>query len=188
MAGPVISELDARRRRRLITASLLRASATTVVLVVLYYVLPMNETLHLSAVMRLFVGLLVLAVVIAWQVRSILHSRYPGIRAVEVLAVVGPLFLLIFASTYFLMAAASPVNFSERLSRTDALYFTVTTFATVGFGDITAVSQLARSIVTVQMILDLLLLGLGLRAFLGAIRIGRERRAGADGEAGPISR
>ena len=54
------------------------------------------------------------------------------------------------------------------------LYFTVTVFATVGFGDINATSQTARVLVMVQMILDLIVLGLGIRIFAGAIQAGRQ--------------
>ena len=61
------------------------------------------------------------------------------------------------------------------LTRTDSLYFTVTVFATVGFGDIIATSQTARLLVTVQMILDLVVLGLGIRVFLGAVQRGRQQ-------------
>ncbi|HEX2360744.1 MAG TPA: potassium channel family protein [Jiangellaceae bacterium] len=179
------SELESGRHRRLIVAALLRASLTTAVLVAVYYVLPMNEELHLSAVIRLIVGLVVFAVVVTWEVRSILRSKYPGVQAVQALAVAAPLFLLVFASTYFLMSGGGSANFSQSMTRTDALYFTVTTFATVGYGDIVATSQPARVIVTVQMILDLLILGLGLRALLGAVKMGRERKAGTD--TGPTS-
>ena len=63
------------------------------------------------------------------------------------------------------------------MSRTDALYFSVTVFATVGFGDITAVSGPGRIVVTVQMVVDLLVLGVGLRVITGAVQQGRERRA-----------
>jgi voltage-gated potassium channel len=59
------------------------------------------------------------------------------------------------------------------LTRTDSLYFTVTVFATVGFGDINPTSQAARVLVTVQMILDLLVLGLGIRVFTSAVQFGR---------------
>jgi voltage-gated potassium channel len=45
----------------------------------------------------------------------------------------------------------------------------------VGYGDISAVSESARLVVTVQMILDLLLLGLGIRVFIGAVQRGRQR-------------
>ena len=80
-----------------------------------------------------------------------------------------------FAAAYYLMAKTSPASFSDHLTRTDALYFTVTTFSTVGYGDITAVSQSARLMVTAQMILDLLILGLGIRVFIGAVQRGRQR-------------
>jgi hypothetical protein len=43
------------------------------------------------------------------------------------------LFLLLFASTYVVMAAMSADNFGGRLTHTDGLYFTVTVFSTVGW-------------------------------------------------------
>lgn len=55
------------------------------------------------------------------------------------------------------------------------LYFTVTVFSTVGFGDITAASQSARLVVTVQMLLDLLALGLVVRAFVSAVQAARQQ-------------
>ena len=70
-----------------------------------------------------------------------------------------PLYLLLFASTYFLMERASAANFTQPLSRTDALYFSVTVFSTVGFGDIAAKSEAARVVLIVQMLADLALLG-----------------------------
>jgi Ion channel len=94
------------------------------------------------------------------------------------LAATAPPFLLLFAATYFLMAQADLGNFNlHPLTRTDSLYFTVTVFATVGFGDITATSQTGRLLVTAQMILDLIVLGLGIRVFLGAVQRGRQQDA-----------
>jgi hypothetical protein len=83
-------------------------------------------------VIRLLIGLLVFAGLMVWAVRSIAGSRYPGLRAAETLALILPLFLLLFASTYYLMERASAASFTEPLTRTDALYFTVTVFSTVG--------------------------------------------------------
>jgi len=65
----------------------------------------------------------------------------------------------------------------EHLSRTDPLSFTVTIFSTVGFGDISPASETARVAVTVQMVLDLLILGIGINAFVSAARAGRQRRS-----------
>ena len=88
-----------------------------------------------------------------------------------------PVFLILFAATYFMMEQANPDDFNvDSLTRTDSLYFTVTVFATVGFGDITATSQVARVVVIAQMILDLLVLGLVVKVFLGAVEKGRGRQ------------
>jgi len=168
--------LPAARRRRLIIIGLLRASAVTAALVVGYYLLPLDHLAGVPLGVSLAAGLLALAAMAAYQVRAIIRARYPGIRAIEALATTAPLFLLLFAGTYVLMARADPSNFNVHpLTRTDSLYFTVTVFATVGFGDITATSQTARLIVTAQMILDLIVLGLGIRVFLGAVQRGRQQ-------------
>jgi voltage-gated potassium channel len=170
--------------RRLVLRALLRASLTAAVLVVLYYALPMTGALTGSAAAVLAVGLLVFAVVISWQVRAIMGSAYPGLRAVEALAAAIPLFLLVFAAAYLMIAGADAAAFSEPLGKTDALYFTVTVFATVGFGDITPRTELARIVTMVQMLGDLLVLGLIVRVMVGAVKAGIQRRGAATGGGG----
>ena len=174
MTSPAAT-LQPAKRRRLIAVALLRSLATAVVLVALYYLLPLDRIPSIPLGWLLAIGLVVLLAVSSWQVRSIISAKHPTVRAVGALATTVPLFLLLFAATYFLMAKTSPASFTDHLTRTDALYFTVTIFSTVGFGDITAVSQSARLVVTAQMILDLLILGLGIRVFIGAVQRGRQR-------------
>ena len=99
--------------------------------------------------------------IIVWQIRRIVGSDHPISRAVEALALSVPLYVLLFATTYFLMARANQASFGGPLSRTDAMYFSSTIFTTVGFGDITAKTEAARLVVTVQMWLDLRVLGSG---------------------------
>jgi Ion channel len=129
----------------------------------------------------LVAGLAGLTGLVAVQVCGIIASPFPGLRAIEALAISVPLFLLLFASTYVVIAAISPGNFSQPITRTSALYFTVTVFATVGFGDITATTDPARLVVTGQMIADLIIIGLGARVILGAVTRGRQRRAEGPG-------
>ena len=81
--------------------------------------------------------------------------------------------LLVFAATYFIMSKDNPETFTETLSRSDAIYLTVTLFSTVGFGDITPQVEAARLLVTGQMLLDLVILGLGIQVILGAVQRGR---------------
>jgi voltage-gated potassium channel len=165
-----------RPPRRRVALSLLRASVTATVLVVLYYTVPATEAMDASTAALLLAGLLVFAVVITWQIRAILVSRYPGLRAVEALAFAIPLFLLLFAMVYLKLADAQARAFSEPLTRTDALYYTITVFSTVGFGDITPVTQPARVVTMVQMLGDLVVVGLVLQVMLGAVKAGRQRR------------
>ena len=172
--------------RRRVALALLRASLTATVLVVLYYTVPVSGAMDASAVALLLGGLLLFAVVISWQIRAILKSSYPALRAVEALAFAIPLFLLLFALVYFKMADLQAQAFSEPLNRTDALYFTITVFSTVGFGDITPVTQPARVVTMVQMLGDLVVVGLVLRVMLGAVTEGRQRRA-ADSAGTPES-
>ena len=166
---------------------MLRGLLSATVLVVLYYVVPLDQPWNANAALRVLTGLLVFAGITAWQVRSIAGSRYPGLKAVEALGLIVPFYLLVFASTYYVMERASAANFTQPLTRTDALYFTVTVFSTVGFGDIAPKSEAARVVLIVQMLGDLALLGAGARVLLGAVRRGQQRRQGTGNGAGPAA-
>ena len=168
-------ELPVRVRRRLAVRSLLRSLLVSVAIVVGYFLLPMRNLTAASG-LGLVIGLVVVALLIAWQLRAITRSPYPRIRAIGALATSVPLFLVIFATTYNLMGATQPGSFSEPMSRLDAAYFTVTVFATVGFGDIVATSEPARTVVTVQMIGNLVMVGLVARALFGAVQTNISRR------------
>jgi len=168
--------------RRQAVRSLLRSGVVAVALVIGYFTLPMDRVDSLGAGLRLGLGLTAASALLAWQIRDIARSPFPRARAVGSLAVSAPLFLLVFATTYYLMAQANPDGWSEPLSRLDALYFTVTVFATVGFGDIAASSAAARGTVTVQMVGGLVLVGLIARVVVGAMQEGI-RRQGTDDRA-----
>jgi voltage-gated potassium channel len=168
--------------RRPVIRGLVRSGVTTALVLVLYYLAPVDERTTGRTLLFLIGGLVLIGLVIAWQVRAILRARHPALRAVEALALSLPLFLVMFAVVHLRVAAGDPDAFSEPLTRTDALYFVVTVFATVGFGDIAPVSQAARALTTVQMVADLVLIGLVLRVFLAAVE---HRRRAAQVETPP---
>ena len=159
-----------------ITWAVLRVAGSVAALVALYYLLPLDHSSTPAAGTILLTGLAGFIALVTFHVRLISRSPFPGLRAIEALAVSVSLFLLLFAGTYVVLAALSAANFGGHLSHTDGLYFTVTVFSTVGFGDITAKTETARLVVTGQMIADLIILGLGIKIILGAVSRGRQRQ------------
>ena len=146
---------------------------------VAYFLLPFTSPAAVDTVLELCLGLLLVGVLLVWQVRAILASPVPGVRALGALMVSMPLFLTLFSTAYFLIGRDQPGNFNVPMSRLDALYFTVTVFATVGFGDIVALSESARTVVTLQRVGDLILVGLIARVIFGAVQRSRDRHGQA---------
>lgn len=149
---------------------------TCVLLITLYYVIPLDRDAFASLWLYIAGLVVVLAIVVVWQVRAILASSHPGVKGVEAIAVIGPLFLILFASTYYTLSFIGASNFNvPALTKTDALYFAMTIFATTGFGDIYGASQVARVIVMIQMLLDLLMIGVVIKVISAAVKEGRMR-------------
>ncbi|KLL12245.1 MULTISPECIES: potassium channel family protein [Protofrankia] len=173
-------------QRVLIARAMARSALSLVALLLLYYLLPFDrpyrDGVHAGLGIALAVALLAFAGIVGVQIRRIARSAYPGLRAAEAFAVSLPLFLLIFAGTYFVLGREQACAFTQAMTRTDALYFTLTVFTTVGFGDIAPVTQTARIITMIQMIGNLVVIGLVARIFLGTIAAGIRRRAGRESE------
>lgn len=160
---------------RAVAWSALRATGFTAALVTIYYMLPLTRARGWAGAAILCIGLVLLIGLVAFQVRVIIASSFPTLRGIEALATSVPLLLLLFAATYAVLAMMSASNFGHPLSRTDALYFSVTVFSTVGSGDIIPATQAARLVVTGQMIADLIATGIALRVIVGAVQHGRSR-------------
>ena len=79
------------------------------------------------------------------------------------------------------MSVVAADNFSEPLSRIDAIYFCLTVFATVGFGDISAESEAARAVVSVQMVANLVFFAVGIRLLAAAVQWRRRSRGDTEG-------
>ena len=171
---------DPRERRRLIIGPGLRILAATATLLVLYAVVPIPGTSGLGALLGLIVGLLVFVGLVGWQIRAIAGAHYPVMRAVEVVALALPLLTFVFAFTYVSVSDADPAAFSEPLNRVGALYYTVVTLSTVGYGDISPVSDAARILVTIQLAFDIALIAGLARVLVLATRTGLQRRSAGD--------
>ena len=175
-------ELTTAQRRPMAIRIVLRSLVVAILLFIAYYTLPMDRP-ERSGLIVLIVGIAVLALVLAWQVRAITGSPYPRLRAFETLTIGIPLLLIVFASAYFLIGNADPNSFTQPLSKTDALYFTITVFSTVGFGDITAKTEAARILVSTQMMFDLAVFGFVAKLIFGAVEVALKKKS-AFGAAG----
>jgi hypothetical protein len=149
------------------------------VLLTAYAIAPWDRWEDRSLLWRLTIWVIVVVVAVVVQVRSILASPHPWLRAVQGAMVSVALTLLPFATLYAGMSQDDAAVFTQPLTRVDALYFTVTVFATVGFGDIAPVSETARILVTVQMVADLALLGVIVKVLTGAAQHRRGALEGA---------
>lgn len=155
---------------------LLRVTLSITLLFMAYYLIPTKGDGGESDVPWLILEMAVFAVIVAIQVPIIVKADYPILRAVEALAVTIPLFLLIFSRIYLSNSLANVGSFSQSLDHTTAFYFTVTVFATVGFGDIVATTNGMKLLVTVQMLLNLAVLGLVIRLVSSAAQKGVARK------------
>lgn len=163
---------------RRITAVATRALLTVVLLLVVYYRAPLDGRVDGWVLAWLGLGLVGLGLALAWQVRAVLSSATPRLRAAEALAVGVPILLLLYASAYAVLSQDAPATFTQPLDRTAALYFTMTVFTTVGFGDIAPVTELARILTMTQMVVGLVTVGVVARLLFGAVRLAVGRRDG----------
>jgi voltage-gated potassium channel len=172
----VLAGLEEFERRHVFLTGL-RAAATGALVLVVYFTAPVNAKPHGSVLVRLSVGLAFFVAVLTYEVRAILRSDRPMLRATDAMALVIPVFVAVFAWVYLTMALSAPHAFSQPLNRTAALYFAVTLFSTVGLGDIAPVSDAARAVVTIQMVADLIVIAVVVRLIFGAARGSASARA-----------
>ena len=172
MTTPHWTELSGRQRRREVVATTIAVALTWVLLIGIYYVVPFTDRTTAGSLARLVIAIAAFAGVLAWQLRRVLNADRPGLRAVQALGGAIPLFLLTFAGLYLSLSQGSATEFSEPLNHTGALYLAITVFSTVGFGDITPQSDVARIATSIQMLLDLVVIGVVVRLLTTAAKAG----------------
>jgi voltage-gated potassium channel len=166
-------EIARPERRRMLAMLVIRTSLSVAMLLLIYALLPAEATATTDALVRLVAALVFGALVIALQVHGIRSANYPVLRAIEAAINAIFAFIIVFALFYLGLARSNPASFNEPLNHISAFYFTVTILATVGFGDISARSDVARLVVTVQMLLDLAIIAIIVRVFTSIARSSR---------------
>lgn len=160
---------------------------TTVITLVVYSCLPIHGVVELGVALQLLVCVVAFLVVVGRQARAIVVADQPHLRAAEAVVAAIVVLIAMFGYVYLLLSAAEPVSFTEPLNRPDGVYIAVTVVATVGFGDIAPVSTMARMAVTVQMVLDLAVIGVIVRVLFGAAQRGMAKKSSAGEDANEVS-
>jgi voltage-gated potassium channel len=115
-------ELTERRRRQLLTIAAIRSFASVAVLAMAYFLLPFTRLAEGKLIAEFTAGILLVIVVLTAQTVGTLRSRYPLLRSVEAMATSIPLFLVVFATTHYLLNEPNTGSHSEPVTRLDALY------------------------------------------------------------------
>jgi len=173
-----VTEAGADRTPRRARLGLL--ALEVVALVAVYFLLPLEGSIGLRLA-AYAAGLALVILVVARQLRRHLRSRDADIR-VDSLALAIVLAILLFALTYYAVDTVEPGEISGLKTRVDALYFSLTVATTTGFGDVSAQGQLARILVSVQLVFNIVILATAAPLLTRTIRsrkIGQAQQLGS---------
>lgn len=116
----------------------------TLLMILAYYVVPLEADRSLWV--RSVVLAAVLGILIVLTVRQLQRYSDPVGRLILVLVAV-----IMSLSVVCYLLATVPGQFEGLETRTDALYFTIVTMATVGYGDIHPIGQTSRAVMVLTV-------------------------------------
>ncbi|WP_338749194.1 potassium channel family protein [Janibacter alittae] len=141
----------------------LRSVVAFAAVMLFYYTVPVRSLESSGewalSVVALLIAVALLGWVITHQVRRQLRAGHETAVRIQSLLLLIYLVVPLFALGYFVIEQHTGNQFADLVTKTDALYFTMTTLATVGFGDVHATGQVARILVTIQMAFNLVFIG-----------------------------
>ena len=129
----------------------------------LYYLVPVEPGVTGAQLTLRVAGAVVTGLLITWLiVRQVSHQLADPEQA----SLVGLLTALVggvafFALADYVTAVSDRGQFMDMETKTDALYFTLATLTTVGYGDVHAAGQVARAVVAVQLVFNVVVIATG---------------------------
>jgi len=178
-----------RRERSPLSKRLQRDILALAAVLVAYYAAPVGELPSRAGIAFSVLGLLAGLAVVAWLIIrqvQLLVDTDPEDTSIQADSLILLIFVIVplFSFGYLALEKADSSQFADLATKTDALYFTISTLGTVGFGDVHATGQLARVLVTIQIVFDLVFLAAVVSVLSSHIRqraaiVVRQRGAGA---------
>jgi hypothetical protein len=152
--------------------TILRGVGSSAAVLLAYLVAPLDGDLAPVVAAVALIGMLALLVPLTIrEARRIATVDRPIIHAAQALLLLLTLLIVGFATVHYTLETAYPDELVGMETKIDGLYFSTTVATTVGFGDITPTGQVARAVVTVQMLFDLLFIGVAVRILGTSLRM-----------------
>lgn len=151
------------------TRDIVRLVLVAAGLFALYVLVPLSFTRQWFGLAVGFVAIAAVAPFAVKRALAVSNSDRPTLAAVEAVVVLVSMIVFGF-STLYLAINHDGSQFEGLRNKVDAMYFTVATLSTVGYGDVHAVGRVARAAVTVQILFDLTLVATSIRLIMNAAR------------------
>jgi voltage-gated potassium channel len=140
-----------------------RPALTCALIVGLYYLVPVEPGVAGAQLTLRVAATAVAGLLITWLiVRQVSHHIADPERASLaslLTAIVGGVAFLALAD--YVTAVSGPGQFVGLRTKTDAFYFALATLTTVGYGDIHPAGQIARAVVAVQLVFNVVVIATG---------------------------
>jgi voltage-gated potassium channel len=155
----------------------LRLALLLVATLALYFTAPVSTEVRGAEWARIVVAVAAFGVLVALVMRQVQLQLEDPDRRIDGLAVALVVGVTAFAFTFFTIAEHQPDQFSGLDTRLDSLYYTMTTLLTIGYGDIYASGQLARGLVLIQMVFNVVVIATAATTLSNQVRVRALARA-----------
>lgn len=157
----------------------LRLGCVLAVVLVLYFTVPVSFEISSNDVVQVVVSLVALTLLAVLVLVEVRHQLLEDDRRVDGLVIALMIAVLGFALGFYVLAQRNPDQIVDLHTRIDALYFTMATLLTIGYGDVHAAGQAARTLVLIQMVFNVVILATAASTITTRIRTQAEKRAEA---------
>jgi voltage-gated potassium channel len=163
-------------------AALRRLLLISVVIIGLYYLAPFETGVTGAQLVLRTVGTVAGGAAVTWLIaRQVSHHLAdPDQASLSSLLTALVCGVVFFALADYLTAISGQDQFADLRTKTDALYFALSTLTTVGYGDVHATGQVARVVVIIQLLFNVAIIATGVSVFTRQIgaRVRARRAAG----------
>jgi voltage-gated potassium channel len=168
-----------RRRSRFL---LLGRSALTAALVLgAYYAIPVEPGISGGQLVVRVVFTVLAAALVTWLIAHHVARQFDDPAGDSLTGLLNAIIggVAVFALADYVTAIADPGQFADLRTKTDALYFALATLTTVGYGDVHAVGQVARVVVSIQLVFNVVVIATGASVLARMVGARARQRHGA---------